>query len=256
MASNRPFGQARRAGRCFSIGQAAQRTRWPVSCPQIPWRRPGSFARMRRCAQFDARGLAVRAPRRNARLAFGQNNPGEMGPYLRKGVCGRPRRRRDPDLPGPALCPGHPADARRRRGDPGAVADRLAPGRPYRGGRHDTPGDLFRRRLAGSGQGCRRRRGSADRLPAAGAYRRRCRAVAGRAGVQAPVAWPGAGSGRRRPGGGAQAGAGPGRRRGHGLGLRRPVRHHLRHALPEEVFALPWTRARAPPSSSWWRPCW
>ena len=30
MASNRPFGQARRAARCFRIGQAAERTRWPV----------------------------------------------------------------------------------------------------------------------------------------------------------------------------------------------------------------------------------
>ncbi len=75
MASNRPFGQARCAARCPRIGQAPQRTRWPVSCH----RRPGSFARMPRCVLLD-----VRALRRKARLAFGQNNPGEMSTYHRR----------------------------------------------------------------------------------------------------------------------------------------------------------------------------
>ncbi len=52
------------------IGQAPQRTRWPVSCH----RRPGAFARRCRCAWLE-----VGRRRRQSRLACGQNHPGEMG---------------------------------------------------------------------------------------------------------------------------------------------------------------------------------
>ena len=52
------------------IGQAPQRSRWPVSCH----RRPGAFGRMRRCAWLE-----VGRRRRQSRLACGQNHPGEMG---------------------------------------------------------------------------------------------------------------------------------------------------------------------------------
>ena len=52
------------------IGQAPQRSRWPVS----RHRRPGAFARRRRCVWLE-----VGRRRRQSRLARGQNHPGEMG---------------------------------------------------------------------------------------------------------------------------------------------------------------------------------
>jgi hypothetical protein len=59
MASNRFIRAGAARGAMPGIGQALQRTRW-----------------LQRCALLE-----VPALRRTARLAFGQNNSGEMGPY-------------------------------------------------------------------------------------------------------------------------------------------------------------------------------
>ncbi len=75
MASNRFIRVGATRGAMPGIGRASQRIRWPVSCH----RRPGSFAPMQRCALLE-----VPALRRTARLALGQNNPGEIGPYHRR----------------------------------------------------------------------------------------------------------------------------------------------------------------------------
>ena len=77
MASNRPFGQARRAARCRASGKRR-------NAPDGRFHATEGRVLLAQCGV--ALGLKRGALRRKARLALRQNNPGEMGPYQCKVV--------------------------------------------------------------------------------------------------------------------------------------------------------------------------
>ena len=72
MASNRPFGQARRAARCLASGKRRN---------AADGRFHATVGRVLLAQCRVALRLKCGALRRKARLALRQNNPGEMGPY-------------------------------------------------------------------------------------------------------------------------------------------------------------------------------
>ncbi len=77
MASNRPFGKARFAARCSASGKQrnAPDGRFHATVGRVLLAQCGVALRLKCWALL-----------RKARLALRQNNPGEMGPYHRKGV--------------------------------------------------------------------------------------------------------------------------------------------------------------------------